>query len=71
MKYAALFAQVAMLTLCWSSNRADAMAAAAIFAVLCVVVVLLKSTKFEDRAFLTHEVAQGLADLICLLRVSA
>ena len=44
MKHIALFAQVATLTMSWSSNRADAMAAAAIFAVLCVVVVLIKST---------------------------
>ncbi len=42
MKYAALFAQIATLTMSWSSNRADAMAAAAIFAVLCVVVVSIK-----------------------------
>ena len=55
MKYAALFAQIATLTMSWSSNRADAMAAAAIFAVLCVVVVLLKNTKFEGRASLTRK----------------
>ena len=55
MKHIALFAQVATLTMSWTSNRADAMAAAAIFAVLCVVVVLLKSTKFEGRASLTRK----------------
>ena len=55
MKYAALFAQIATLTMSWSSNRADAMAAAAIFAVLCVGVVLLKNTKFEGRASLTRK----------------
>ena len=43
MKHIALFAQIATLTMSWSSNRADAMAAAAIFAVLCVVVVFIKS----------------------------
>ena len=55
MKYAALFAQIATLTMSWSSNRADAMAAAAIFAVLCVVVVILKSMKVEGRASLTRK----------------
>ena len=50
MKYAALFAQVATLTMSWSSNRSDAMAAAAIFAVLCVVVVALKA----NRSFATR-----------------
>ncbi len=43
MKHIALFAQISAFTMSWSSNRADAMAAAAIFAVLCVVVVLIKS----------------------------
>lgn len=42
MKHLALAAQIATLTLSWSSNRADAIAAAAIFAVLCVVVVAIK-----------------------------
>ena len=45
MKHLALFAQVATLTMSWSSNRSDAMAAAAIFAVLCVVVVALKANR--------------------------
>ena len=50
MKYIALFAQIATLTMSWSSNRSDAMAAAAIFAVLCVVVVALK----ENSSFATR-----------------
>ena len=50
MKHIALFAQIAALTMSWSSNRADAMAAAAIFAVLCVVVVAIKS----NRSFATR-----------------
>jgi|CXWJ01.1.fsa_nt_gi hypothetical protein len=56
MKHIALFAQVATLTMSWSSNRADAMAAAAIFAVLCVVVVLIKSSNRSSRGAtsLTH-----------------
>lgn len=43
MKHLALAAQIATLTMSWSSNRADAMAAAAAFSVLCVVAVALKS----------------------------
>lgn len=42
MKHIVLAMQIAALTASWSSNRADAMAAAAIFAVLCVVVVSIK-----------------------------
>lgn len=42
MKHLALAAQIATLTLSWSSNRADAMAAAAAFSVLCVLAVALK-----------------------------
>ncbi len=53
MKHLALFAQIATLTMSWSSNRSDAMAAAAIFAVLCVVVVLLKSSKSSSRTALS------------------
>lgn len=53
MKHIALFAQIATLTMSWSSNRSDAMAAAAIFAVLCVVVVLLKSSKSSSRTALS------------------
>lgn len=49
MKHIALFAQIATLTMSWSSNRADAMAAAAIFAVLCVVVVFVKGGKRNER----------------------
>lgn len=45
MKHLALAAQLATLTLSWSSNRADAMAAAAMFCVLCVVAVLLNSRR--------------------------
>ncbi len=42
MKHIALLAQIAALTIAGGSNRADALAAAAIFAVLCVVVVFIK-----------------------------
>ena len=45
MKHLALFAQIATLTMSWSSNRADAMAAAAMFCVLCVVAVLVKGRR--------------------------
>ena len=45
MKHLALAAQIATLTLSWSSNRADAMAAAAMFSVLCVVAVLLNGRR--------------------------
>ena len=41
MKYAALFAQIATLTMAALSRRPDAMGWAAGFAVLCVVVVLI------------------------------
>jgi len=44
MKHIVLALQIAALTASWSSNRADAMAAAAIFAVLCVVAVVFKRT---------------------------
>lgn len=44
MKHIVLALQIAALTAIWSSNRADAMAAAAIFAVLCVVVVAIKGS---------------------------
>lgn len=44
MKYIALAAQIAALTVGFSANRADALAGAAIFAVLCAVVVVLKDT---------------------------
>ena len=49
MKHLALFAQLATLTMSWSSNRADAMAAAAMFSVLCVVAVLLKGRRQAQR----------------------
>ena len=55
MKHAALFAQIATLTMAALSRRPDAMGWAAGFAVLCVVVVLLKSMKFEGRASLTRK----------------
>ncbi len=45
MKHIALIAQIVTLTLSWSSNRSDAMAAAAMFSVLCVVAVVLKSRR--------------------------
>ena len=41
MKHIPLLAQIAALTIAGGSNRADALAAAAIFAVLCVVVVFI------------------------------
>jgi len=49
MKHLALAAQLATLTMAWSSNRADAMAAAAMFSVLCVVAVVLKSRRQSVR----------------------
>lgn len=42
MKYTALLAQIAALSFGFSANRADALAGAAIFSVLCVVVVFLR-----------------------------
>jgi len=47
MKHIALIAQIATLTMSWSSNRADAMAAAAAFSVLCVIAVALKSRRIS------------------------
>lgn len=55
MKHIALFAQIATLTMAALSRRPDAMGWAAAFAVLCVVVVAIKSTKFEGRASLTRK----------------
>ena len=43
MKHIALFAQIATLTMAALSRRPDAMGWAAGFAVLCVVVVAIKS----------------------------
>ena len=40
-----LLLQIAMLTLGFSSNRSDAMAGAAVFAVLTVAVVILKGRR--------------------------
>ena len=48
MKHIVLALQIAALTASWSSNRADAMAAAAIFAVLCVVVVAIKGNAAQS-----------------------
>jgi hypothetical protein len=45
MKHIALIAQVATLSMSWSSNSATAMAGAAAFSVLCVVAVALKSRR--------------------------
>ena len=51
MKHLALAAQLVTLTMSWSSNRADAMAAAAAFSVLCVLAVTIKSRRIAgDRA---------------------
>lgn len=43
--------QIAMLALGFASNRADAMAGAAVFAVLCVLAVALKSRTMARRTF--------------------
>ncbi len=51
MKHIVLALQIAALTASWSSNRADAMAAAAIFAVLCVVAVVFKHVFGSDRQY--------------------
>ena len=50
MKYIALAAQIAALTVGFSANRADALAAAAMFAVLCVVVVFIKEPRHQHTA---------------------
>ena len=50
MKYAALFAQIATLTMAWISRRPDAMGWAAGFAVLLVVAVAIKA----NRSFATR-----------------
>lgn len=41
----ALAAQIAALTVGFSANRADALAAAAVFAVLCVIVVFIREPR--------------------------
>lgn len=51
MKYAALFAQIATLTMAALSRRPDAMGWAAGFAVLCVVVVIVKSSRVMRTEF--------------------
>lgn len=51
MNQLALFSQITALTLAASSNRSDALAAAAVFAVLCVVVVIVKQIRPHGRAF--------------------
>jgi hypothetical protein len=43
MKHIELIAQVATLSMSWSSDSATAMAGAAAFSVLCVLAVALKS----------------------------
>ena len=53
MKHIALFAQIATLTMAALSQRPDAMGWAAAFAVLCVVVVLLKSSKSSSMTALS------------------
>jgi membrane protein implicated in regulation of membrane protease activity len=58
MKHIVLALQIAALTASWSSNRADAMAAAAIFAVLCVVAVVFKRT-FSDTTGSTRSRSNG------------
>lgn len=50
MKAMALAVQIAALTLGFAANRADAMAGAAIFAVLCVVVVFIRSPRQQAMA---------------------
>ena len=51
MNHLALFSQISALTLAASSNRADALAAAAAFAVLCVVAVIVKQIRPHGRVF--------------------
>lgn len=50
MKHLALAVQIAALTLGFAANRADAMAGAAIFAVLCVVVVFIREPRQQATA---------------------
>jgi hypothetical protein len=54
MKALALVVQIAVLTLGFAANRADAMAGAAIFAVLCVVVVILDQSGTANNASTTR-----------------
>jgi len=49
MNYLALFSQISALTLAASSNRADALAASAVFAVLCVVAVFVRDIRAPRR----------------------
>ena len=51
MKHIALFAQIATLTMAALSRRPDAMGWAAGFAVLCVVVVLVKRNRIMSTEF--------------------
>lgn len=50
MKALALAVQIAALTLGFAANRADAMAGAAIFAVLCVIVVFIRQPRQKSPA---------------------
>lgn len=49
MKYIPLVAQISALTMAAISKRPDAMGYAAMFAVLCVVVVFVKGGKRNER----------------------
>lgn len=49
--------QIAMLAAGFSSNRADAMAGASVFAVLCVVLVFAKDTRPQPRSGAIHRPA--------------
>lgn len=51
MNYLALLSQITALTLAASSNRADALAASAVFAMLCVAVVIVKQIRLHGRAY--------------------
>lgn len=49
MNHLALFSQISALTLAASSNRSDTLAAAAVFAVLCVVAVFVHDIRAPRR----------------------
>lgn len=49
MKHFALILQISALALASSSNRSDALAAAAVFAVLCVVAVFVRDIRAPRR----------------------
>jgi hypothetical protein len=54
MKAMALAVQITALTFGFAANRADAMAGSAIFAVLCVIVVILDQSGTANNARTTH-----------------